>query len=187
MWRKTDSVNGYSGNWWSLYIFLGSLHGAHWNERPRAATAASIDLVVATAGGVEPARRQAIHVHDASVVLQIGPRARRSAAPPEARVHVNGEQAVGDGVQAGVEEAEYEEHVGERVGDGLLHPLGEEPVPQAQQVVRSPADDERRHDHDAHLQGPHASLGDVVVGAAQVDVPRQHCENKPRVCRLQPG
>lgn len=123
-------------------------------------------------------------MHDASVVLQIGPRARRPAAPPEARVHVNSEQAVGDGVQAGVEEAEYEEHVGERVGDGLLHPLGEEPVPQAQQVVRSPADDERRHDHDAHLQGPHASLGDVVVGAAQVDVPRQHCKNKHRVCRL---
>lgn len=117
-------------------------------------------------------------MHDASVVLQIGPRVGRPAAPAQARVHVNGEQAVGDGVQAGVEEAEYEEHVGERVGDGLLHPLWEEPVPQAQQVVRSPADDEGRHDHDAHLQGPHASLGDVVVGAAQVDVPGQHCRSE---------
>lgn len=117
-------------------------------------------------------------MHDASVVLQIGPRVGRPAAPAQARVHVNGEQAVGDGVQAGVEEAEYEEHVGERVGDGLLHPLWEEPVPQAQQVVRSPADDEGRHDHDAHLQRPHASLGDVVVGAAQVDVPGQHCRSE---------
>lgn len=129
------------------------------------------------------------HVHHASVVLQVGPRAGGPAPPPEARVHVNGEQAVGDGVQAGVEQAEDEEHVGERVGHGLLHPLGEEPVPQAQQVVGSPADDEGRHDHDAHLQGPHASLGDVVVGAAQVDVPGEHCGDKktnwssPFVCQ----
>lgn len=52
--------------------------------------------------------------------------------------------------------------------DRLLHFLRKQPVPQAEQVVRSPADDERRDDHDAHLQSPHPGFGDVVVGAAEV-------------------
>lgn len=110
------------------------------------------------------------HVHEASVVFQIGAGTRSPTAPPEALVQMNGKQAISDGIQTGVEEAKYEKQVCERVGDGLLHFLGEEPVPQAQQVVRSPADDERRHDHDAHLESPHPSFGDVVMGAAQVNI-----------------
>lgn len=87
---------------------------------------------------------------------------------------MNRKQAVDDGVEARVKEAKDEQHVGQRVGHRLLHVLRVQPVPQTQQVVGGPADDEGRHDDDAHLQSPHPSFGDVVVGAAEVDVPRHH-------------
>ena len=83
--------------------------------------------------------------------------------PLQAVVEVDGEQAVRDRVQAGVEQAENEQHVCQRVGHSLLHVLWEQPVPQAQQIVGGPAHDEGRDDDDAHLQGPHAGFGDVVV------------------------
>lgn len=56
---------------------------------------------------------------------------------------MNGEQAVDDWVQAGVDETEDEQDVGQWVRDLPLQILWEEPVPQAQQVVWSPADDKR--------------------------------------------
>lgn len=115
-------------------------------------------------------RRQTRHVDETSVVFQIGLRVGSSTAPFEALVEMDGKQAVSDGVQTGVEEAKDEEHVSERMRHRLLHLLGKEPVPQAQQVVGSPADDEGRHDDDAHLQSPHPGFGDVVVGAAEVHV-----------------
>lgn len=87
-------------------------------------------------------RRQTSHRHEAGVVLQIGPCVCGSRAPPPAVVEMNGEQPVGDGVQAGVEEAKDEKHVSERMRDRLLHFVREQPVPQSEQVVRSPADDE---------------------------------------------
>lgn len=115
-------------------------------------------------------RRQTRHVYETCVGFQIGRRVRGSAALFKALAKMDGKQAVGDGIQTRVEEAKDEEHVSERMRDRLLHFLGKQPVPQAEQVVRSPADDEGRHDHDAHLQSPHAGFGDVVVGAAEVHV-----------------
>lgn len=117
-----------------------------------------------------PLRGNARHVNETSVVFQIALCVCSSTTPFKALVKVDGEQAVGDGVQARVEEAEDEEHVSERMRDRLLHFLGKQPVPQAEQVVWSPADDEGRHDHDAHLQRPHPGFGDVVVRAAEVNV-----------------
>lgn len=67
--------------------------------------------------------------------------------------------------------------------DRLLHFLRKQPVPQAEQVVRSPADDEGCHNHDAHLQSPHPGFGDVVVRAAEVNISWQHWEktNAPQM------
>lgn len=44
-----------------------------------------------------------------------------------------------------------------------------EPVPDPQEVVRSPAHDERQDDDQRHLESPHPSPRDVVVGAPEVD------------------
>lgn len=115
-------------------------------------------------------RRETRHVYETSVVFQIGLCVGSSTAPFKALVKVDGKQAVSDGVQTSVEEAKDEEHVSERMRHRLLHFLGKQPVPQAEQVVGSPADDEGRHDDDAHLQSPHPGFGDVVVGAAEVHV-----------------
>lgn len=81
-------------------------------------------------------------------------------------MEANGEEAIDDGVQAGVEKPEDEEDVSERVGHLPLQVVGEEPVPQAQQVVRSPAHDEADDDDQAHLQSSHSGFGDVVLRAA---------------------
>lgn len=73
------------------------------------------------------------------------------------------EQSVDNRVQAGVEKTEDEEDVGEGVRDLSLQVVGEKPVPQAQQVVGSPAHYEAYHDDDTHFQGSHPRLGDVVL------------------------
>lgn len=89
---------------------------------------------------------------------------------------MNGEEAVDDGVQAGIEEAKEEQNVGQRVRDLPLQVIGEEPVPQAQQVVRRPADNERGDDHDAHFQSSHAGSGDVILRTSQMHFTGGHCE-----------
>lgn len=71
--------------------------------------------------------------------------------PPEPLSEVNGEQAVDDRVKAGVDEPKDEQDVGQRVGDFPLQVVREEPVPQAQQVVWSPADNEGRDNHNTHF------------------------------------
>ena len=83
---------------------------------------------------------------DCGVVL-IGRCVGFAVKPPQPLSEVNGEQAVDERIQAGVEEPEDEQDVGQGVGDLPLQVVGEEPVPQAQQVVWSPADNERRDDH----------------------------------------
>lgn len=74
-------------------------------------------------------------------------------------------EAVDDGVAAGVEVAEDEEEVVDVLRRVLDH-VGLEPVPDAQQVVRRPADDEGADDDHGHLQGLHPGLGDPVCSAA---------------------
>ena len=117
-------------------------------------------------------------MHEASVSFRVSPRISSAEASLQTLVEVNGEQTVSDGVQTGVEEAKDKQHVGERVRDRLLHFFGEQPVPQAQQVVRSPADDEGRHDDNAHLKSPHPRFGDVVVRAAEMHISRQHYQGR---------
>lgn len=85
---------------------------------------------------------------------------------PETRLHVlpkrGGVQPINDGVGACVQQAKEKE----AVVDVLRHPLDHgwlEPVPQAQEVVRGPADDEGGNNHNGHLESLHACLGDVVI------------------------
>lgn len=89
------------------------------------------------------------------------------AAPP-ALAEAYGEQAVDDGVQAGVEKPKDEQDVGEGMRDFSLQVVWEEPVPQTQQVVRSPADYEADHNDDAHFQSSHSRFGDVVLWATEM-------------------
>lgn len=98
--------------------------------------------------------------------------ATAAAEQPLAKAH--SEQAVGDGVEAGVEEAKDEEHMSKGVRDGLLHVIREQPVPQTQEVIRCPAHHEGADYDHTHLQSPHACSWDVVVRAAEVHIPRQH-------------
>lgn len=108
--------------------------------------------------------------HRSSLHLLFPPRA--AAGLPTLRPEVHSEEAVDQGVKARVEEAKEEENVAE--GWGHLLPgqhLGGEPVPQAEQVVRSPADDESQDDDGRHLEGAHAHPRNVVVGAAEVELP----------------
>lgn len=84
-----------------------------------------------------------------------------TALQPLAEVY--GEQPVDDGVQAGVKKPKDEQDVGEGVRDLSFQVIWEEPVPQTQQVVRSPADYEADHYDDAHLQSSHSRFWDVVV------------------------
>ena len=74
-------------------------------------------------------------------------------------------EAVDDGVAARVEVSEHKEAMVDVLWRERQH-LGLEPVPDAQQVVRSPAHDEGHHDDDGHLQGLHPCLGDHVRPAA---------------------
>lgn len=76
---------------------------------------------------------------------------------------MNGEEAVDERVQAGVDEPEDEQDVGQGVGDLPFQVVREEPVPQAQQVVRSPADNERQNYHNTHFQSSHPCPGNVVL------------------------
>ena len=117
-------------------------------------------------------------MHKASVSFCFSPRVSTAKASLRTLVEVNGEQTVSDGVQTCVEEAKDKQHVSERMRDRLLHFFGEQPIPQAQQVVWSPADDERRHDDNAHLKSPHPRFGDVVVRAAEMHIPRQHYQGR---------
>lgn len=102
------------------------------------------------------------------VIVQLCRFGASAEKPPEALAEVNGEEAVDDGVQAGIEEAKDEQNVGQRVGDLPFQVIREEPVPQAQQVVGSPADDKGGDDDDAHFQGSHPSFGDVILGTPQM-------------------
>lgn len=86
--------------------------------------------------------------------------------PPETQLHVlpkgRGVQSINDRVGARVQQAKEEE----AVVDILWHLLDHgwlEPVPQAQEIVRGPADDEGGNNHYGHLEGLHACLGDVVI------------------------
>jgi len=91
-----------------------------------------------------------------------------AVAAPQPLAEAYGEQAVDDGVQAGVEKPKDEQDVGEGVGDFPLQVVRKEPVPQTQQVVRSPADYEADHYDDAHFQSSHPGFGDVVLGASEM-------------------
>lgn len=91
-----------------------------------------------------------------------------AVAAPQPLAEAYGEQAVDDGVQAGVEKPKDEQDVGEGVRDLSLQVIWEEPVPQTQQVVRSPADYEADHYDDAHFQSSHSSFGDVVLWATEM-------------------
>lgn len=99
-------------------------------------------------GGVDPPAAGAARHH----VGQVGPERRR-------------EEAVDDRVAARVEVAKDEEEVVDVLWRVLDH-VGLEPVPDAQQVVRRPADDEGADDDHGHLQGLHPGLGDPVCSAA---------------------
>lgn len=62
-----------------------------------------------------------------------------------------GEEAIDDRVQAGVEKPKDEQDMREGVWDFPFQVIWKEPVPQTQQVVRSPADYEADHYDDAHF------------------------------------
>lgn len=97
--------------------------------------------------------------------MSLVPGDRRFEAP-EAQLHVlpkrGGVQPVNHRVGARVQQAEEKEAVVDVLGRPVDHGRLE-PVPQAQQVVRGPADDEGGDDHNRHLEGLHARLGDGVV------------------------
>lgn len=100
-------------------------------------------------------------------------RARRGVAvpprPPAAGGEVGPEgrrvEAVDDGIAAGVQVPEHEEGVVHVLRCDVQH-LGLEPVPDPQQVVRSPAHHEGQNDDHRHLQCLHPSLRDDVSAAA---------------------
>lgn len=106
------------------------------------------EAVYGARGGVDPSPAGAARHH----VGQVGPERWR-------------EEAVDDRVAARVEVAEDEEEVVDVLWRVLDH-VGLEPVPDAQQVVRRPADDEGADDDHSHLQGLHPGLGDPVRSAA---------------------
>lgn len=86
-------------------------------------------------------------------------------------LEVHGKEAIDEGVKARVEEAEEEEDVAE----GRRHLLSgqhlwREPVPEAEHVVGCPTHNESQDDDGRHLQGAHARPGNVVVGAAKVEL-----------------
>lgn len=74
-------------------------------------------------------------------------------------------EAIDDGVAAGVQVPEHEEGVVDILRCDLQH-VGLEPVPDPQQVVRSPAYHEGQHDDHRHLQSLHTSLWDDVSATA---------------------
>lgn len=85
---------------------------------------------------------------------------------PETQLHVlpkrGGVQSINDRVGACVQQAKEKE----AVVDILWHLLDHgwlEPVPQAQEVVWGPTDDEGGNNHYGHLESLHTRLGDVVV------------------------
>lgn len=99
-------------------------------------------------GGVDPPPAGAAGHH----VGQVGPERRR-------------EEAVDDRVAARVQVPKDKEQVVHVLWRVLDH-VRLEPVPDAQQVVGRPADDEGADDDHAHLQGLHPGLGDPVCPAA---------------------
>lgn len=85
---------------------------------------------------------------------------------PETQLHIlpkrGSVESIDDRVSAGVQQAKEKE----AVVDILRHLLDHgwlEPVPQTQEVVWGPADDEGGNNHYGHLEGLHACLGDVVI------------------------
>ena len=88
-------------------------------------------------------------------------------------------EAVDDGVAAGVQVPEHEEAVVDVLRSDVQH-VGLEPVPDTQQVVRSPANHEGQHDDHRHLQSLHPGLrDDVSAAAAQVGLT---CYEKEGLC-----
>ncbi len=98
-------------------------------------------------------------------------RSRRGVAPcpaaasGEVRPEGRRVEAVDDGVTAGVQVPKHEEGVVYVLRCDTQH-VGLEPVPDSQQVVRSPAHHEGQHDDHRHLQSLHPSLRDDVSAAA---------------------
>lgn len=99
-------------------------------------------------GGVDPPTAGAARHH----VGQVRPERRR-------------EEAVDDGVAARVEVAKDKQYVVDILGRVLDH-VWLEPIPDPQQVVRRPTDDEGADDDHGHLQGLHPRLGDHVCSTA---------------------
>lgn len=80
-------------------------------------------------------------------------------------------EAVDDRVAAGVQVPKHKEGVVDVLRCDLQH-AGLKPVPDPQQVVRSPAHDKGQHDDHRHLQSLHPSLwDDVSATATQVRLP----------------
>lgn len=90
-----------------------------------------------------------------------GPAAAGGEVSPERRRV----EAVDDGIAAGVQIPKNKESVVDIVRRDVQH-VGLEPVPDAQQVVGSPAHHEGQHDDHRHLQGLHPSFRDDVSAAA---------------------
>lgn len=109
------------------------------------------------------------------VIIQFGGLAAAAKIPPESRTKVNGEEAIDDRVQAGIQEPKDEKDMGQRVGNFPLQVIREEPVPEAQHVVWRPADNEGQNNHNAHFESSHSSSGDVVLRAPQIYFIGGHC------------
>ena len=103
---------------------------------------------------------QRLHYYHVSFQVRI--HCSFAVAAPQPPAEAYGEQAVDDGVQTGVEKPKDEQDMGEGVRDFSLQVVREEPVPQTQQVVWSPADYEADHDDNAHFESSHSGFGDVV-------------------------
>lgn len=103
--------------------------------------------------------------------LGLLPTTGAAAGAPDLPAEVHCEEPIDEGVQTGIEEAKEEEDVAEGGRDLLpgQHVWGE-PVPDAQEVVGSPAYDEGEDNDDGHLQGAQPGPRDIVVGAAEVDL-----------------
>lgn len=114
-------------------------------------------------GGTGDPTRQAVHGARRGVA---------GAATAAARHHV-GEvssegscvEAVDDRVAARVQVAKDKQHVVHILG-GVLDHGRLEPVPDPQQVVRCPTDDEGAHNHNRHLQGLHPGFWYHVCSTA---------------------
>lgn len=122
--------------------------------------------------------------------LLLVPATAAATSAPHLPAEMHREEPVDERIQARVEEAEEEEDVAERRRHLLPRQhLRGEPVPEAQEVVGRPADDEGEDDDDGHLERAHPGPGDVVVGAAELHLPGGDCgaETEREVGRREGG